>query len=194
MRLKGKVVVEPLNADPSILIGLALIRANEDAALLVKIGLTRILILGTYAPDMSKPLEEREEFWADLRDILVKCDKTKRVVILNGFNGKGKPKPFLVYGGKRLEYFGDMIRDDDGHLLNEENNVKERYKNNFESIFDNITATECMIDNGNEREITMDEIMRALKSTKVGKAARYDRVLSEMERWEYSGKFTVPAL
>ncbi|GBP62501.1 hypothetical protein EVAR_44741_1 [Eumeta japonica] len=29
---KTKVVVEPLNADPSIVIGLALIRVNEDAA------------------------------------------------------------------------------------------------------------------------------------------------------------------
>ncbi|GBP52396.1 hypothetical protein EVAR_4679_1 [Eumeta japonica] len=60
----------------------------------------------------------------------------------------------------------------------------------IESIFacgdtvadDNVTATEYMIDDGNESEITMDEIMKALKRTKVGKAAVYDRVSSEMLR------------
>ncbi|GBP62258.1 hypothetical protein EVAR_8594_1 [Eumeta japonica] len=35
-----------------------------------KIGQTWIFILGVYAPDMFKPLEKREEFWADLKDIL----------------------------------------------------------------------------------------------------------------------------
>ncbi|GBP79676.1 hypothetical protein EVAR_61197_1 [Eumeta japonica] len=39
-----------------------------------KIGRTRIFILGMYAPGSSEPLEELEEFWADVRDILVKCD------------------------------------------------------------------------------------------------------------------------
>ncbi|GBP09389.1 hypothetical protein EVAR_5813_1 [Eumeta japonica] len=34
MRLKGKAVVVPLNRDPSRLIGLALTKANEDAAVL----------------------------------------------------------------------------------------------------------------------------------------------------------------
>ncbi|GBP82700.1 hypothetical protein EVAR_64588_1 [Eumeta japonica] len=42
---------------------------------------------GVYAPDMSKSLEERKEFWAVVRDILVNCDRNKRIVILNDFNG-----------------------------------------------------------------------------------------------------------
>ncbi|GBP47522.1 hypothetical protein EVAR_30611_1 [Eumeta japonica] len=74
-----------------------------------------------------------------------------------------------------------VIRGVDGHLLNEENNVKERWKNYFESVFvredtladDNVTATEYMIDNGNECEIIMDEIMTALTHVDVGKAVRY---------------------
>ncbi|GBP79783.1 hypothetical protein EVAR_99305_1 [Eumeta japonica] len=36
---------------------------------------------------LFKPLEEREEFWADVRDILVKCVRNKRIVILGAFNG-----------------------------------------------------------------------------------------------------------
>ncbi|GBP39358.1 Nardilysin [Eumeta japonica] len=40
---------------------------------------------------------------------------------------------------------------------------------------DNVTATECMIDDGNESEITMDGIMKALTCMKVGKAAGYDK-------------------
>ncbi|GBP91573.1 hypothetical protein EVAR_62151_1 [Eumeta japonica] len=36
---------------------------------------------------MFKPLEEREEFWPDMRDILVKCDRNKRIVILGYING-----------------------------------------------------------------------------------------------------------
>ncbi|GBP40273.1 Transposon TX1 uncharacterized 149 kDa protein [Eumeta japonica] len=83
-----------------------------------------------------------------------------------------------------------VIRDDDGHLLKEENNVKERWKNYFENVFacedtvadDDVTATEYMIDDRNESEITIDEIMKALKYLKVGQAAGYDRVSSEMLR------------
>ncbi|GBP46108.1 hypothetical protein EVAR_26553_1 [Eumeta japonica] len=36
MRLKGKAVVEPLNADPLILVSLALVRANENATVCVR--------------------------------------------------------------------------------------------------------------------------------------------------------------
>ncbi|GBP27653.1 hypothetical protein EVAR_12697_1 [Eumeta japonica] len=113
MRLKGKVVVEPSNADPSIFIDLALSRANEDVTVLassykkkiservngneyvsprilwlrVKIGLTWIFTLGVYAPNMSKLLEERQEFWGDVSDILVKCDWNEKIVMLSDFNG-----------------------------------------------------------------------------------------------------------
>ncbi|GBP74843.1 hypothetical protein EVAR_55341_1 [Eumeta japonica] len=52
-----------------------------------------------------------------------------------------------------------LIKDDEGHLLNEENNVKERWKNYFESVFecedtvadDSVTTTEYVMDDGNER-------------------------------------------
>ncbi|GBP63058.1 hypothetical protein EVAR_87430_1 [Eumeta japonica] len=91
MRLKGKVAVEPPNADPSILIDLALIRAKEDAAVLAS--------------------------------------------------------------SYQKEYINMLT-------------VTNVY----------------MIDDGNKREITMDEIMKALKRMKVGKAAGYDRVSSEMLR------------
>ncbi|GBP83945.1 hypothetical protein EVAR_66515_1 [Eumeta japonica] len=81
-------------------------------------------------------------------------------------------------------------KDEDGHLLNKENNVKERWKNNFESVFaredtvadDNVTATGYIIDDGNVTEIKIDKIIKALKRIKVGKAAGYDRVSSEMLR------------
>ncbi|GBP62353.1 hypothetical protein EVAR_42097_1 [Eumeta japonica] len=45
---------------------------------------------------------------------------------------------------------------------------------------DNVTATEYTIDDGNESGITMDEIVKALKRRRIGKAAGYDRVSSEM--------------
>ncbi|GBP52285.1 hypothetical protein EVAR_9197_1 [Eumeta japonica] len=72
--------------------------------------------------------------------------------------------------------------------MNEESNVKERCKNYFENVFacedtvadDNVTATEYMIDDGKESDITMDEIMKALKRLKVGKAAGYDRISLEI--------------
>ncbi|GBP11106.1 hypothetical protein EVAR_79765_1 [Eumeta japonica] len=47
---------------------------------------------------------------------------------------------------------------------------------------DSVITTECTIDDGNESEITMDEIMKALKRMKVGKAAGCDKVSSEMLR------------
>ncbi|GBP20991.1 hypothetical protein EVAR_9565_1 [Eumeta japonica] len=51
-----------------------------------------------------------------------------------------------------------VIRDDDGHLPNEEQNVKERWKYYFESVFvcedtvadNNVTAPEYMIDDEND--------------------------------------------
>ncbi|GBP08001.1 hypothetical protein EVAR_78124_1 [Eumeta japonica] len=76
------------------------------------------------------------------------------------------------------------------HFLNKENNMKELWKNHFGSVLacedtvadGNVTATEYMIDDGNESEITMDEILKALKRTKVGKAAGYGRTSSEILR------------
>ncbi|GBP81251.1 Myotubularin-related protein 6 [Eumeta japonica] len=82
----------------------------------------------------------------------------------------------------------NVIKDDNIRLPNEERLVKERWKNYFESIFacedtvadDTVTATEYMMDDQNE--ITMDEIMKALKRMKVGTAAGYNRVSSEMPK------------
>ncbi|GBP78872.1 hypothetical protein EVAR_61521_1 [Eumeta japonica] len=86
--------------------------------------------------------------------------------------------------------FIHVIRDDDEHSLYEENNVKKHWTNYVESVFacedtvadDNVTATEYMIDDEIESEITMDEIIKALKRMKVGKAAGYDRVSSKVLR------------
>ncbi|GBP13475.1 hypothetical protein EVAR_4224_1 [Eumeta japonica] len=36
---------------------------------------------------MSKPLKKREEFWADVKDILEKSERNKRIVMLGDFNG-----------------------------------------------------------------------------------------------------------
>ncbi|GBP37602.1 Kelch-like protein 21 [Eumeta japonica] len=47
---------------------------------------------------------------------------------------------------------------------------------------DNVTATEHMIDDGNESKITMDEILEALKCMKIGIAVGYDRTSSEVLR------------
>ncbi|GBP55224.1 hypothetical protein EVAR_36807_1 [Eumeta japonica] len=70
MKLKVKVVVEPSNADPSILVGLALIRVNEDAVALASSYQKKIFeCVNGYkcvylAPDMFKSLEERMKFYA----------------------------------------------------------------------------------------------------------------------------------
>ncbi|GBP61972.1 hypothetical protein EVAR_40980_1 [Eumeta japonica] len=94
-----------------------------------------------------------------------------------------------------------VIRDDDGHLLNEENNVKERWKSYFEGVFafedtladDNVTATEYMIDDGNEREITMNEIIKGLKRTKVRKATAFP-TSAPLTKLVATGKPAVPTL
>ncbi|GBP57380.1 hypothetical protein EVAR_27411_1 [Eumeta japonica] len=105
---------------------------------------------------------------------------------------KKQAKNFFEYGEKARNNSKTssihVIKHDDVHLLNEENNVKWRWKNYDESVFacentvadDNVTATKYMIEGGNESEITMDEVMIALKCMKIGKAVRYDRVSLEM--------------
>ncbi|GBP75181.1 hypothetical protein EVAR_90350_1 [Eumeta japonica] len=94
-----------------------------------------------------------------------------------------------------------MIRDDDGHLLNEGSNVEESWKSYFECVFacedtvgdDSVTATEYMTDDRNESDITVNDIMKALKRMKVRKAVGNDIVSSEMLRdsGKYSGKLAV---
>ncbi|GBP97877.1 hypothetical protein EVAR_70167_1 [Eumeta japonica] len=41
----------------------------------------------SYAPDMFKPFEEREEFWADIRDVPAKYDRNERIVRLGDLYG-----------------------------------------------------------------------------------------------------------
>ncbi|GBP63242.1 hypothetical protein EVAR_56623_1 [Eumeta japonica] len=62
--------------------------------------------------------------------------------------------------------------------------MKEEYKVFAcdSTVADDVTITKCMIGNENENKITMDEIMKALKPMKDCKAARYDRVSSELSR------------
>ncbi|GBP61656.1 hypothetical protein EVAR_43593_1 [Eumeta japonica] len=45
------------------------------------------IFLGVYAPDVPKQLKEREDFWTDVRNILVKCDRNESIIILGDFNG-----------------------------------------------------------------------------------------------------------
>ncbi|GBP82330.1 hypothetical protein EVAR_90964_1 [Eumeta japonica] len=77
--------------------------------------LLRIFIFSVYASDMSKSLEEREEFWADVREILVKCDKSERLVILGYFNGwvvvqvDGYEKALSKFGDERENENGDSL-------------------------------------------------------------------------------------
>ncbi|GBP22083.1 hypothetical protein EVAR_94122_1 [Eumeta japonica] len=140
----------------------------------------------------------------DVMEILMKCNRNERIVILGDFNGwvgvqlDGYEKVLVKFGDERVNENGDYLLllcqefnlNDDGHLLNEENNVKERWKNYFVSVYtcedtvadNNIIATEYMIDVENEGEIRMDKIMKALKHIKVGKPVGYDRVLSVMLR------------
>ncbi|CAG9108979.1 unnamed protein product [Plutella xylostella] len=83
----------------------------------------------------------------------------------------------------------DVIRDENGDVLNDENKVLKRWKEYFESLFE---STDCMtvsdVEVESERiideeyKISMKEIMDALKRIKVGKSAGYDRVSLEMLR------------
>ncbi|XP_063543201.1 uncharacterized protein LOC134751686 [Cydia strobilella] len=80
------------------------------------------------------------------------------------------------------------IKDKNGRLVNEEECILERWKEYFESLFDKEEASTSIselnesIENVSENEdsISMDEIVKALKGMKSGKAAGYDRVSVEM--------------
>ncbi|CAG9134602.1 unnamed protein product [Plutella xylostella] len=83
----------------------------------------------------------------------------------------------------------DVIRDENGDVLNDENKILKRWKEYFESLFE---STDCMTVSDveveserivdEENKISMKEIMDALKIMKVGKSAGYDRVSLEMLR------------
>ncbi|GBP14876.1 hypothetical protein EVAR_75457_1 [Eumeta japonica] len=76
----------------------------------------------------------------------------------------------------------------------EKNILKDKLKDG-EITDDNVTATEYMIHDENESEITMNEIMKVLKRMEVRKAAGYDSFVRDVEgRWGYNGKPSVPGL
>ncbi|CAK1602027.1 unnamed protein product [Parnassius mnemosyne] len=81
------------------------------------------------------------------------------------------------------------IRSQDGSIIKGEEYVLKRWKEYFESLFEReevqvqhlppSTETNISVD---EYEISMDEIVKALKSMRLGKAAGYDRITVEMLR------------
>ncbi|KAI5639977.1 reverse transcriptase (RNA-dependent DNA polymerase) domain-containing protein [Phthorimaea operculella] len=87
--------------------------------------------------------------------------------------------------GKTASSELSRIRSQDGSVIKGEECVLKRWKEYFESLFEKedlvqeITILEVN-DIENESEIEMDEIVKALKSMKYGKAAGYDRVSVEM--------------
>ncbi|CAK1597415.1 unnamed protein product [Parnassius mnemosyne] len=81
----------------------------------------------------------------------------------------------------------NAIRDQNGCILNDEVLSLRRWKEYFESVFmsdETIELNEIEIPKEEEidRDISIDEIMKAMKSMKAGKAAGYDRVSLEMLR------------
>ncbi|KAI5644400.1 reverse transcriptase (RNA-dependent DNA polymerase) domain-containing protein [Phthorimaea operculella] len=87
--------------------------------------------------------------------------------------------------GKTASSELSRIRSQDGSIIRGEECVLKRWKEYFESLFEKEDIaqeipTEEMNEIVNESEIEMDEIVKALKSMKSGKAAGYDRVSVEM--------------
>ncbi|XP_061704212.1 uncharacterized protein LOC133515657 [Cydia pomonella] len=82
----------------------------------------------------------------------------------------------------------NSIKDKNGRLVNEEECILKRWKEYFESLFDREEANTPISDlnesieyvSENEDSISMDEIVKALKGMKSGKAAGYDKVSVEM--------------
>lgn len=80
-----------------------------------------------------------------------------------------------------------VVRDENGMIMTDERDVLERWKQHFESLFERDQASTKTVDGGNyerilELEISTEEIMKAMKSMKMGKAAGFDRVSAEMLR------------
>ncbi|GBP50361.1 hypothetical protein EVAR_32606_1 [Eumeta japonica] len=113
--------------------------------------------------NMSKLLEEREEYWVDVRDILVKCDRNERIITLVRKVVGEKKKNMAL----RFTVFKDLLSAKANYRVKRKDILKDKLK----------YAEKYMIDDGNESEIT-----KAQKRMKVGKAAGYDRVSLEMLR------------
>ncbi|GBP53546.1 Transposon TX1 uncharacterized 149 kDa protein [Eumeta japonica] len=188
---KRMVVVEPSNADSSILMVLVLIKTNENVTVFALscqkdyLNMYIVTNMRIRHRNVQKPFEEREEFWADVRDILMKCKINEGIVILGNFTGwvynrtdirKSAVDLELKSVGDLLAVTTELERTKVGKF--QDQNIKRE-----DTVVDDIiTATAYMIDDRNQSEIMMDEIMKALKRMKVGKTTGYDKVSSEMLR------------
>ncbi|GBP89866.1 hypothetical protein EVAR_65755_1, partial [Eumeta japonica] len=141
---KGKLVMTSSNAHPSVLIGLALMRAKE-ASFYQKDYLNVHI-----APDMSKPLEEQEKFWADVRDILVKCNRNEKIVILDfGWPFIMKLHPFPMF----IRWLNEFKRG----RSNMTDDLRKRYP--FMALTD-ISAMRLMI--ATDNKVTYQQIQASL--------------------------------
>ncbi|GBP34624.1 hypothetical protein EVAR_19015_1 [Eumeta japonica] len=78
---------------------------------------------------MYKPLEEREEFWADVRDILVKCDRNERM-ILEVFPERPAIKYFNPEYLKWINFTIKRYGRQSIYYLNVEGHLKHAWGNN----------------------------------------------------------------
>ncbi|XP_047998354.1 uncharacterized protein LOC125235808 [Leguminivora glycinivorella] len=85
--------------------------------------------------------------------------------------------------GKSSDSELKSVKDSNGSLLNGEECILKRWQEYFESLFEREEAnmlTSGLNGNLSMDEISMDEIVKALKGMKSGKAAGYDKVSAEM--------------
>jgi exonuclease III len=81
----------------------------------LKLGLTPIFLVGVYAPDMSKSQASRDEFWEQLREVLLLRKLNERVVMLGDFNAKvglkrhGYESVLGKFGDKRVNENGECL-------------------------------------------------------------------------------------
>ncbi|GBP67177.1 hypothetical protein EVAR_42056_1 [Eumeta japonica] len=95
--------------------------------------------------------------------------------------------PKANYRVQRKNILKDKLKDTESTHKDAIMKAKECVKRRKNTVADDkLTATECMIYDGNESEITMDEVMKELKLMKVGKAPGYDRLSSEMLRRDWA--------
>ncbi|GBP61990.1 Oxysterol-binding protein-related protein 9 [Eumeta japonica] len=153
--------------------------------------------------DLERRVAEADAYLQIMIDLVVKL--TNRISELSDPQEKAKAQTILDHSNanhrvQRNNILKDKPKDAEStykdakinakeYVKRRKNEIKERYDRRFflgVSAFedtladDNVTATEYMIDDGNKCEITMNEIMNGLKRIKVGKAAGYDRVSSEI--------------
>ncbi|GBP48441.1 hypothetical protein EVAR_32843_1 [Eumeta japonica] len=78
----------------------------NDVCELMKDGRLDILCVNeTNRKDIFVLLGKREEFWDHVRDILVKCDRNERILMLDDFNGRGGGKAGWIKESPRKAEF-----------------------------------------------------------------------------------------